>query len=184
MIFFIVSVPRQCVVPDVFVVGHLVGDGAAVVEGHAAVVGAISAVLRVRHGCASRGRRRTRLRTAPPLAPSDARCLWAYSNNTNRCTGRHSTLIPIFCWHQNKSSPAWWAATLATYCPHMPSQLSIWCQQNIGIKVLCRPVLYYISFWVLSSPMCSLVCSFGHLIVWKVLLNVSEFRVQEPVHAT
>ena len=21
-------------------------------------------------------------------------------------TGRHSTLIPIFCWHQNKSSPA------------------------------------------------------------------------------
>ena len=140
MIFFIVSVPRQCVVPDVFVVGHLVGDGAAVVEGHAAVVGAISAVLRVRHGCASRGRRRTRLRTAPPLAPSDARCLWAYSNNTNRCTGRHSTLIPIFCWHQNKSSPAWWAATLATYCPHMPSQLSIRCQQNIGIKVLCRTV--------------------------------------------
>ena len=28
-------------------------------------------------------------------------------------TGRHST------------SPCWWAATVATYCPHRPSQLSI-----------------------------------------------------------
>ena len=37
------SVPGQGVVPDVFVVGHLVGDGAAVVEDDAAVVGAAAA---------------------------------------------------------------------------------------------------------------------------------------------
>ena len=71
----------------------------------------------------------------------------------HKYTGRHSTLIPIFGWHQNKSSSGWWAATVSSYCPHRPSQLSIWCQQNIGIKVMCHPVdslisrTYFVFLW-------------------------------------
>ena len=52
---------------------------------------------------------------------------------TTKSTGRHSTLRPIICWYQIES----WIFVKGVYTV---TELLYWCQPNIGLKVLCRPV--------------------------------------------
>ena len=49
------------------------------------------------------------------------------------CIGRPVPLCPIFGWHKIESC-------VLVFTPYTKTHLSFWCQLNIGIKVLCRPV--------------------------------------------